>query len=694
VRTPDLSDLRKNWGALRELLAALAERLPGVQNLPEFKTRLAELEQDIQRQMRTGEKLRRERDFLLGLIQSSPAFLVALNAEGRTLLMNEALLQALGYSLDEVVGKDYLSTFVPEEDRHSLREDFSRLLRRKNPVRTENRLLARDAGLLLVEWNGRAVFREDGEFDFYYGVGQDITERRKVEDALVESWERHLSILDAIPDLVYELTLEGTVVYANRTAARSLDIRPEQVGSLSFFDLLEGHEKERFLQELDRLRNRQVASKSVFYNLKTAREGSLPIEVHATVLQRRGQPPTVLCVARDIAYRKQLEERFRQSQRMEAVGRLAGGIAHDFNNLMTAITGYADLMLLTLRQDDPLRQRVEEIRKATETANSLTRQLMAFTRKQLHQPRALNLNELVRELEGMLRRFLGEDIELVTKLDPAVGPIRADRAQVEQAILNLALNSHDAMPQGGRLLVETRNVGLDDRYAAMHAPVKPGPYVMLAVSDTGVGMEQEVLSQVFEPFFTTKEKGMGTGLGLSTVYGTVKQNGGFIWAYSEPDRGSTFKIYLPRLRDEEKPAGTPEPHTPERLEGTETVLLVEDQDSLREMAVEVLKRKGYQVLEARNAGEALLICEQHTGLVHLMLTDVVMPRMGGRDLYERLRPWHPEMKVLYMSGYTDDAAIQQGLIDAGSEFLEKPFSPELLALKLRQVLDAAKTPAG
>ena len=687
-------DLWENWKSLQELLSSLGEQVFGRKDLPELGARLAELESAMSRQAQAAEALRKERDFLSGLIQSSPAFLVTLSAEGKTRMMNEAMLQALGYTLAEVLEKDYISTFIPEEDRKGLLESFSRVRERKDPVRTESRLLTRDGGTLLVEWNGRAVFREEGKFDFYLGVGQDITERRKAEEALVESWERHLSTLDAIPDLVYELAMDGTITYVNRTAAGTLGVSPEQVGLVPFSSFLEEHEKKRFLQDLEKLGSGQAPAKNMFYDLKTEKGRTLPVEVHATLPKRRGQPPTVLCVARDISYRRQLEERFRQSQRMEAVGRLAGGIAHDFNNLMTAITGYADLMLLTLRQDDPLRQRVEDIHKATESANSLTRQLMAFTRKQLHLPRVLNLNELVTDLQGMLRRFLGEDVELAAELDPAAGLIRADRAQIEQAILNLALNSRDAMPQGGRILIETRNVDLDELYAADHAPVQPGPYVMLAVTDTGVGMDEETRSHVFEPFFTTKEKGMGTGLGLSTVYGTVKQNGGFIWAYSEPDRGAAFKIYLPRLPEEEAPQVQPKPPMPGRLEGTETVLLVEDQDSLREMAREVLKRKGYQVLEARNAGEALLICEQHTGLVHLMLSDVVMPRMGGRDLYERLRPWHPEMKVLYMSGYTDDAAIQQGLLDPDSEFLEKPFSPDLLACKLRQVLDAGKTPAG
>ncbi len=383
---------------------------------------------------------------------------------------------------------------------------------------------------------------------------------------------------------------------------------------------------------------------------------------------------------------RESEEQLRQSQKMEAVGRLAGGIAHDFNNLLTAIIGYSQLTLRQLRQSDPLRPKIEEIKKSGERAASLTRQLLAFSRKQVLQPKVLNLNEVVADMDNMLRRLISEDVDLLTTLFPALSHVKADPGQIEQVLLNLVVNARDAMPQGGKVTVETKNVVLDETYTARHAAVEPGRYVMLAVSDTGTGMDAATQKRIFEPFFTTKEQGKGTGLGLSTVYGIVKQSGGNICVYSELGQGTTFKVYLPQFA---KDATEFEPREiiVETPQGTETILLVEDDEVVRKLTRETLEMSGYVVLEATNGNHALSVCETHQSQIHLILTDVVMPQMSGREMVQRLSARLSQVPVLYMSGYTDDAIVHHGVLEEGMAFLEKPFTPDALAHKVREVLD-------
>lgn len=383
------------------------------------------------------------------------------------------------------------------------------------------------------------------------------------------------------------------------------------------------------------------------------------------------------------------EEQLQQSQKLEAIGILAGGIAHDFNNLLTAITGYSDLTLRRLPEEDPIHRNITEVKKAADRASSLTRQLLAFSRKQVLQPKVLNLNSVVSELEKMLRRLIGEDVQLSVALEPDLGSVKADPGQIEQVLMNLAVNARDAMPHGGKLTIETRNVYLDERYANQHLNVNVGPYVMLAVSDSGIGMDQTTRDHIFEPFFTTKAVGKGTGLGLSTVYGIVNQSGGNIWVYSELGHGTTFKIYLPRV-DEGPQEYTRSEETEDIPHGRETILLAEDEDLVRKLAREVLETLGYQVLEATNGGAALLLCERHTEQIHLLITDVVMPEMSGRELSDRLSLLRPDMKVLFMSGYTNNAIVHQGVLEEGAHFIQKPFSPDVLARKVRDVLDGRR----
>jgi PAS domain S-box-containing protein len=384
---------------------------------------------------------------------------------------------------------------------------------------------------------------------------------------------------------------------------------------------------------------------------------------------------------------REKEEQLRQSQKLEAVGQLAGGVAHDFNNLLTVIGGYSEIMLRRFSEDDPLRQNTEQIKKAAERATSLTRQLLAFSRKQTLQPKVLALNPLVTDVSKMLRRLIGEDVEFITLLRPEADLINADPGQLEQVLMNLVVNARDALPRGGKITVETANVELDQAYADMHIAVQPGEYVMLAVSDNGMGMDAETQKHIFEPFFTTKELGKGTGLGLSTVYGIVRQSGGNIWVYSELGKGTTFKIYLPRIKEnaESKQAA----NRAAVPKGTETILLVEDETMVRTLARAILEENGYEVLEAANGEEALRISQYQEKKIDLMLTDVVMPLMSGKELADRMAGLRPQMPVLYMSGYTDDAIVHHGVLEPGTAFLEKPFTPDAVARKVREVLDAA-----
>jgi hypothetical protein len=389
----------------------------------------------------------------------------------------------------------------------------------------------------------------------------------------------------------------------------------------------------------------------------------------------------------DISQRKRLEEQLMHAQKMEAVGRLAGGVAHDFNNMLTVISGYNQMILDQLSAFDPLRGYAEEILKAADRAAALTNQLLAFSRRQIVQPRVFDVNMVLLHTEKMLRRLIGEDVELSLHLSPTAGNIKADPGHLEQAIFNLATNARDAMPKGGRITIETAGATLDDTYTKTHMGVNPGEYVMIAVSDDGCGMDAETKRRVFEPFFTTKERGKGTGLGLATVYGIVKQAGGDIWVYSELDRGTTFKLYFPKVEEaatDFRDEGVAAPH------GAETILVVEDEQGVRELTTKILRRLGYDVLAAAGGAEALEIAQAHAGDIALAVTDVVMPNMSGARLAAELRRTHPDIKVIFISGYTENAISQHGVLDEGVAFLAKPFSRESLARKLREVLGAPR----
>ena len=416
----------------------------------------------------------------------------------------------------------------------------------------------------------------------------------------------------------------------------------------------------------------------------------------STVRNDAGETIGVVSILEDITDLKKAEEalrrseeQLRQSQKMEAVGRLAGGVAHDFNNILTAISGYSELLVQNLGDQNPLSQDVQEIQQAADRAATLTRQLLAFSRKQVIRPQRLDLNEVVANMDKMLRRIIREDIDLQTILEPDLGVVIADQGQIEQVIINLVVNARDAMPQGGKLTLETGNVELDETYIQRHAQTQPGPYVLIAVSDTGIGLDQEVQEHLFEPFFTTKKPGKGTGLGLSMAYAIVNQGGGFIGVYSEEGQGTTFKIYLPRLEKSREPAKLPLISPSEEVI-SETILLAEDEELVRRVTGRILEGSGYTVLPAGSGPEALSISQRHEAPIHLLLTDVLMPEMSGAKLAEALTPLRQEMKVLFMSGHTENAIVHHGVLEPGIAFIQKPFRRDTLLRKVREVLDSAE----
>jgi nitrogen-specific signal transduction histidine kinase len=389
-------------------------------------------------------------------------------------------------------------------------------------------------------------------------------------------------------------------------------------------------------------------------------------------------------IAEDVTDRRVLEDQFRQAQKMEAVGRLAGGVAHDFNNLLMVISGYAEVILANLDLGHPLHEKGRAIQLAADRATTLTRQLLAFSRKQLLELKVVDVNAIVHDMERLLRPLIGENVEFVTNLAPDAAHTRADAGQLEQVLMNLVVNAKDAMPGGGKITVQTQNIVVDETHRGAQTFIRPGRYVMLSVSDNGMGMDKETQSRIFEPFFTTKEKGKGTGLGLSTVYGIVKQSGGYVMVQSEERRGTTFQIYLPRVDGVAEKHAAPVAHA--ALGGTETVLLVEDEESVRQLVRETLDAKGYTVLEAENGEAGVAAAAQHDGPIALVITDVVMPGMGGRELVKNLVQTRPETKVLYLSGYTEDAILSEGTIENGAAFLQKPFTLQNLSRKVREVL--------
>lgn len=520
------------------------------------------------------------------------------------------------------------------------------------------------------------------------GIFQDITTRKRIEYALRESEQKYRELVENANSIILRMDTQGYIAFFNEFAQQSFGYTQEEILGKSILDTLfpkTRESKEKFAQILNEIvSSANLPPAEEFENQRKNGERIWVVWTFKPILNKNGELKEILCIGADVTELKKLQEQFRQAQKMEAIGRLAGGVAHDFNNLLMAIMGFSDLALKTSQLDPALRKDLLEIRQAGERAASLTRQLLAFSRKQILKPVSLNLNQLILNMDKMLRRLIGEDVELVTVPSESLGLVKADLGQMEQILLNLAVNARDAMPKGGKLIIETANVDLDDSYSNHHINITPGPYVLLAVSDSGEGIPKENLECIFDPFFTTKEH--GTGLGLSTVYGIVKQSGGHVIVYSEPHICTSFKIYLPRANDTIQPA-LPKIQPLSSSDISRTILLVEDETTVRNLVSRVLKRYGFTVLEAGYGSEAIELCKQHEGKIHLLISDVIMPKMSGPELATRLLAIIPDLKVLYMSGYTDEAIVQHGILDCGNAFIQKPFTPGDLILKIREIFE-------
>lgn len=496
---------------------------------------------------------------------------------------------------------------------------------------------------------------------------------------------RYRLIFENANDVIYTTDLGHNVTALNKAGEVLTGYRAEEVLGKNL-DLIVPREYTPVFEEMKSLMLAGQPSTVYEIEVLTRKGRQLPVEINSSLIYEDGRPTGIQGILRDVSERKRLEEQLWRAQKMEAVGQLAGGIAHDFNNILTIILGYTNLSFESIKPDHPVFRNIEGIRKAVERASSLTLQLLAFSRRQVLRPRVLRLNTVISDLQKLLTRLISEDVELVTVLDPNIGFVRADPGQIEQVLMNLVINARDAMPEGGKILISTSNAELTEEDAREYHYVVPGPHVMIEVADTGYGMDDYTLAHIFEPFFTTKEAGKGTGLGLATVYGIVKQSGGYIWAFSEPGQGASFRIYLPRtseviLQDESraKPQRSPK--------GAEVVLLVEDEQELRALLRQSLESKGYTVLEAGNGVDALHAAGEHKGPIHIAVTDMVMPKMGGQSLAQHLTAEHPETQVLYISGYSNDAAIRRDGLASAVHFLQKPFEPTILAEKIREVLD-------
>ncbi|MBN1570573.1 MAG: PAS domain S-box protein [Acidobacteria bacterium] len=550
----------------------------------------------------------------------------------------------------------------------------------------EHRIVRPDGEIRHMRIKGFPVYDKGGKIRLYIGVGEDVTESKRAQAALNESREYLNQIINHIGDSVFVKDRRHRFVLVNEAFRRFFASPTENYDGQLNLDRLPKELAASILEDEEKvfLTGKESITEDI---LKDSKGNVHVLMTRKSLLTDKSGNQQIIGVQRDITEYKQLEAQLMQAQKMEAIGVLAGGVAHDFNNLLNVINGYSELILGELPPDDPVRKDIEQIKNAGKRAAELTSQLLAFGRKQILKPELLDLNDVIARMSSMLRRLIAEDIEFVVSTKSDLGLIHADPGQMQQIVMNLAINARDAMPLGGKLVIETANVDLAEPYAQRRQMVPEGPYVMLAISDNGIGMDEATRERVFEPFFSTKQKGKGTGLGLSTVYGIVKQSGGFIWVYSEPGRGTTFKIYFPKAEGALVGRKEEELLKPD-LRGSETVLLVEDEMAVKELAARILREQGYNVLEASNGTEALRIAQEYAGEIHLIVTDVVMPGFSGKALVSRLESARPDIKALYISGYTDDAIVHHGILDSHVEFLQKPFTGGRLVRKVREVLNS------
>lgn len=638
----------------------------------------------IRRRAKAGEDaLRESEEQFRAVFENSMDGILVTTPDGGVLAANPAACGMLGRTEAEVCRAGRAGVVAPSDPRLPVLLEE----RARTGMYHGELIFVRKGGTKFpVEISSR-VYRDRYGHPRTSMIFRDITDRRRTEEALRESEAKYRLLVENATDAIW-IAQDGVVKFSNPTTARITGYSSEELARMPFLDLVHPEDRNRVDERHRGRLEGEVPPGTCSFRARNKAGEELWCQLSATRIEWEGRPATLNFV-RDITPQKKLESQLLASQKMEAVGRLAGGIAHDFNNLLTATIGYCDLALGRIDSEDPLGREIREIRKASERCAMLTQQLLAFSRKRVMLPKVINLNDVVAAMDSLLRRLIGEDIALVSVPGKGLGNVKVDPGQIEQVIANLAVNARDAMPKGGKLTIETANVGPDDLSAREHEPVSPGSHVMLAVSDTGCGMDEGTRARIFEPFFTTKEK--GTGLGLSTVYGIVRQSGGTIDVHSGPGVGTTFRICFPRVSEEVTAISEPDVPPLETLQGNETILLVEDEEMVRELVQEILVRYGYDVLDTGCGREAVEACSRHRGTIHLMLTDVVLPDISGVELSKRLAPMRPDMKMLFMSGYAGDAMLQEGIPASGVPFLQKPVTVDSLVRKIREVLDSKST---
>jgi two-component system, cell cycle sensor histidine kinase and response regulator CckA len=650
----------------------------------ELARAIRHLETEATERRRREEELRR----LAAIVECSEDAIIASDLNGKITDWNAGAEKMFGYSRDEAAGMPVTIISSPER-RHEAKEILGKIRKGGRVINQETVRIRQDGRPVDVSLTVSPIRDHAGRLTGSAAIVRDITERIEMEAALRRSEANFRSVIENSPYGALRTLLDGRILLANPAAVRMLGYNSEiEVLSLNMANDVYRNPADR-ARVIEQSRHTEYI-KDIEVEWKHKNGSSIMVRFSAHVVKNQaGEIDHFDLMVQDITKQRNLEEQLRQAQKMEAIGRLAGGVAHDFNNLLGVIIGYSELALDQLAPATSVRAQVEQIRKAGERATALTRQLLAFSRQQVLDTRTLNLNAIITDMVQMLLRLIGEDVELQTKLDPGLNAIRGDQGQIEQVIMNLAVNARDAMPDGGKLMIETLNVKIEDDDGQRRTPMVPGDYVLLTISDTGVGMNAETQAHIFEPFFTTKGQGKGTGLGLATVYGVVKQSGGYIWVYSEPGLGATFKLYLPRVLEEVQ-ANRPF-EVDHSCRGTETILVAEDEASLRTFTCTLLRNSGYTVMEAGDGEEALGLAAQYKAPIHLLLTDMVMPGMRGPAVAEKLEPMHPEAKVLFMSGYTGFAS--RGLVYPHVALISKPFTREELLRRIRQVLGAQRPTA-
>jgi PAS domain S-box-containing protein len=637
------------------------------------------------RQNRAFELLHVSEQRYRSLFEHNMAGVFCTTPDGRYLDCNDAYARIVGYaSRDEVMASNPDALYVTP----ILRAERIALLRKQKIFRNVELQLRTKSGKLIWVLQNVTLMEDEHGNEFIEGTMMDITERKLAEARILDWKNRYEAAVLASKLIIYDWNPGTNQVTYGGNVENILGYRAEEIGGVinKWAELIHPDDVGRYRDEVARVLASGTEPLHIEYRVRRRNGSSVVVKDDGYFVGAEGgHKLQIVGFISDVSEQRMLEAQLRQSQKMEAVGQLAGGVAHDFNNLLTVIKGYSRMVLDDPQRGESVTENVEQIDAAAERAAALTRHLLAFSRKQVLQPKVIDLNALIVNLDKMLRRVIGEDIEMVTVSGRDLGSVKADPGQIEQVVLNLVVNARDAMVRGGQITIETANVHFDGLYAREHEGVRAGPYVMLAVSDTGVGMDEQTQARIFEPFFTTKEMGRGTGLGLSTVYGIVKQSGGHIWVYSEPGHGTTFKIYFARVDGAAE--NIQQPPTLAATSGKETILLVEDDEQVRELTRSVLSDRGYTVLVAENAAALKNICETHEDLVHLVLTDVVMPSISGREVANQVLARWANVKVLYMSGYTENSIIHHGVLDTGTSFLPKPFTPTALANKVREVLD-------